>query len=351
VWENAAQFGWVPNNFIQGLTVAPFCWLQSYIIPAATQWKSFNWDFWPMPAFPQGSFAMTNPNFFAISVNTKQPDLAWELVEWLTVQPDWQRILMRAVLLPPGYLPLWDEWTTVVKQVAPTLASKNLDVFAQHVQLGIMYGGTDFAYSDPQAKSLLQGWYTKILNRTVTVQEGLAQCAQQIDTLQVTAAAEAGGRRQAASSSRRRVRPWLRRRRASRNRRWDNVPNRRMDAILQEVRRRLPHVDERGRQEREETVESELIMNQRVSGHGGGGNAGGPRNCSRAADELGVPRPHRRAQVGLGTTPAASTGAPAEPETPCSPGGGNGHARARRAPLTACGSRGAARSRESRGRG
>jgi ABC-type glycerol-3-phosphate transport system substrate-binding protein len=189
VWDGVADFGWVPSDFVRGGTVAPFCWLQSYILPAATQWTGFKWDFWPMPTWPKGPATMTNPNFFAISVAARDPDLAWELVHWLTVEPDWQRTLMRTVLLPPGYLPLWEEWLTVVRQVAPTLAHKDLEVFAAHIRDGIMYGGTHFAYQDPQAKRILGQWYAQIAGRTVSVREGLGQAARQINALQASARA------------------------------------------------------------------------------------------------------------------------------------------------------------------
>lgn len=194
VYAGVAQFGWVPSNFTQGLTVAPFCWLQSYIIPAATQWHGFKWDFWPQPVWPQGSFTMTNPNFFAISVDTPHPDAAWELLHWLTVEPDWQRTLMRTVLLAPGYLPLWSEWTTVVRQVAPPLASKNLDIFAKYVDSGIMYGGTHFAHEDGQAKHVLEKWYSDIAARKFTVQAGFPQMAKEIDALEQAGAIVDGAR-------------------------------------------------------------------------------------------------------------------------------------------------------------
>lgn len=191
VQNQSAQFGWVPPGFAQGLCAAPFCWLQTYIIPAATQWRSFKWDFWPQPLWPKGAFTMTNPNFYAISSTSQHPDQAWELVQWLTVQPDWQRIMMRAVLLPPGYLPLWEEWTAIVRQVAPPLADKNLDVFAQSVKNGIMTGGTHFAYNDPQAKQIVTKGYAAIAAGRSTVAETFPQIAQQIDALEQAAAAEA----------------------------------------------------------------------------------------------------------------------------------------------------------------
>ncbi len=197
VWGNVAQWGWVPSNFQQGLTVLPFCWLQSYIIPAATQWHGFKWDFWPSPAWPKGSTAMTNPNFFAISSSSKQPDAAWELLYWLTIEPYWQRALMRTALLPPGYLPLWDEWVTTVQQVAPTLRGKNLSVFAQQVHSGIMCGGLHFAYEDTQAHTILQNWFTQIDQRKVSVSDGFRQAAQEVNALEAT-----GAKMQAAQTAR-----------------------------------------------------------------------------------------------------------------------------------------------------
>ncbi len=189
VWNRSAQFGWVPPSFTQGLAVMPFCWLQSSIIPAATQWNGFKWDFWPQPRWPTGAYTMTNPNFFAISAGTKHPDAAWELVRWLTTTPHWQRTLMRSVLLPPGYLPLWPEWLTVVRQVAPSLRNKNLDLFATNVKSGILYGGARFAHQDTQAKAIVQQWYGRILSRTVSVRDGFTQAAAQVDALEAAAQA------------------------------------------------------------------------------------------------------------------------------------------------------------------
>lgn len=181
--EGAAQWGsgMPPTTFIQGLGVAPFCWVQTNIIPAATTWRGFTWDWWPMPLWPHGPAAMTNPNFFAIAASTKHPHAAWDLLHWLTFDPEWQRMLMRTVLLPPGYLPLWGEWIATVRHVAPTLAKKNLETFAQNLSHSWLGGGEHFAFESPQATAILGNWYGQIAARKVSVKDGLTQAAREIN--------------------------------------------------------------------------------------------------------------------------------------------------------------------------
>ncbi len=190
VEHGAAQWGpgLVPVSFVQGLTVAPFCWVQTNIIPAATSWTGFKWDFWPMPLWPAGPAAMTNPNFFAVAASTKYPELAWELLRWLTIEPEWQRVLMRTVLLPPGFLPLWGEWIATVRQFAPTLAKKNLEAFAQNLSHSWLFGGEHFAFESPQATAILGNWYGQIATGKVSVKEGLTQAAGQITRFEAVAA-------------------------------------------------------------------------------------------------------------------------------------------------------------------
>lgn len=195
VQQGVAQWspGLVPGSFVQGLTVAPFCWVQTNIIPAATSWTSFKWDFWPMPLWPGGPASMTNPNFFAIAAATEHPEPAWELLRWLTIEPDWQRTLMRTVLLPPGYLPLWGEWISTVRQYAPTLAKKNLEAFAQNLSHSWLSGGEHFAFQSPQATAILGNWYGQIASRKVSVSGGLRQAAQEINRFEAVAAAHRPG--------------------------------------------------------------------------------------------------------------------------------------------------------------
>jgi ABC-type glycerol-3-phosphate transport system substrate-binding protein len=202
-FDNVLAWEWVPSNFVQGLTVIPFCWQQTYMIPAATSWRGFRWDFWPQPAWPKRRATFTNYNYFGIAANTKYPEAAWELVYWLTVQPDWQRLLMRTVLLSPGYLPLWPEYVEVVRSVAPSLRDKNLEVFAQQVPDAIIHGGRHFANSEVQVQQLIGNWYTQISNRQVSVRDGLVQLSRQINALEKAGNREVASQEAAVAAERR----------------------------------------------------------------------------------------------------------------------------------------------------
>lgn len=194
IWAKTAQPGRVDTNgFAQGREVAPFAWVQQ-MLQWVTAWKAFKWDFYPMPTWPKGVYSMTNPNYFAINSETKAPDAAWELLQWLCAGPDWQRAMMKLVLLPPGYLPVWDEWLATVRAVAPTLADKDLEVFSNIVHKGntIQVDGARFAYADGQAKQLLQPWTTQLQQQKISVQQAFTQAAQQINAFEAAAAHEAG---------------------------------------------------------------------------------------------------------------------------------------------------------------
>ena len=195
IWDKSARTGRVDaTRFLRGEEVAPMAWVQQ-MLQWVTVWKGFKWDFYPMPTWPKGDYSMTNPNYFAINAATKEPDAAWELLQWLCAGPDWQRAMMKIVLLPPGYLPIWPEWLTIVRQVAPPLAHKNLEVFSAMVEKGhpIQVDGAHFKYADAQAKQLLQPWTDRLTARKLTVEAAFPQAANQITAFEAAAAREVAG--------------------------------------------------------------------------------------------------------------------------------------------------------------
>ncbi len=195
LWKKTAKTGRVDTgSFAAGTEVAPFAWVQQ-MLQWVSAWRSVKWDFWPMPTWPSGAYTMTNPNYFAITAGTAHPAAAWELVQWLCAGPVWQEAMIKLVLLPPGYLPVWDTWLSTVKQVAPPLAGKTLSVFSAEVHTGhaIQVEGAHFAYQDAQAKQILGTWAAQLLAQKVSVADAYAQAAAQVNLLQAAGKTEASG--------------------------------------------------------------------------------------------------------------------------------------------------------------
>ena len=136
---------------------------------------------------------MTNPNYFAITAGAAHPAAAWELVQWLCAGPVWQEAMIKLVLLPPGYLPVWDTWLTTVQQVAPPLRDKTLSVFSAEVHTGhaIQVEGAHFAYQDAQAKQILGKWAAQLMAQKITVTDAYGQAAAEVNALQAAAKTEA----------------------------------------------------------------------------------------------------------------------------------------------------------------
>ena len=105
---------------------------------------------------------------------------ARELLRWLIRGPDSQRMLMRMVLPPPGYLPLYGEWIATVRRFVPTQANKNLEVFVQHLSHSRLGDGEHFACKSPQAPAVPGNWCGQIAARKVSIRDGLMQAAREI---------------------------------------------------------------------------------------------------------------------------------------------------------------------------
>lgn len=186
---NAKAIGSTGNfqNGTLGMTWAP-----SFFLPqAATTWKGFKWSYYPMPAFPVGGVVSGGTeDFYAANPNTKYPDLAWDMMSFLCIEPDWQRAMMSIFLLSPALTTLWDEWIARVPQYAPPLGDKNLKFFADLAKGNKAYPQQFARYQATQADSIFSTWGTKIQSGLVSVQEGLRQCAALVNALEVAAAAE-----------------------------------------------------------------------------------------------------------------------------------------------------------------
>ncbi len=168
-------------------------WAPSFFLPqAATNWNSLKWHYYDMPSFPQtGPVTGATSDLYAMNPASKNPDLAWSLLEWLSFEPEWQRKMIRIFLLSPALVSLWEEWVTLVPQYAPPLANKNLKAFATLAQNNHAYPQQFMRWQADQAYTLMNTWGQKMWSRQIGVTGGLSSMVKQIDALELSGASAA----------------------------------------------------------------------------------------------------------------------------------------------------------------
>ncbi len=149
---------------------------------AAVAYQGLVWDYYPVPRGPAGSFSFTNRDFLGIWTGTKQPQLAWDLLFWMSVQPDFQR----RMLLYTGYLPplvsLQHQWIAKVRTVAPPLQDKNLEVYLE--TLPTAHPNRQFSVKNVNAEGLMGQWAQSILEQSTSPTGGMISLTRQIDALE-----------------------------------------------------------------------------------------------------------------------------------------------------------------------
>lgn len=154
-----------------------------------TRSSGLRWDFLPMPHFPNGRATNAPAQYYMINAESKSPDLAWDLVKWITYETSWQQMMMRLALIPPALIALAPEWETVVRATAPPLKDKALNWFGDAVTSNYAYPYRYYTYEDDQAKQLLAGYLTQLFARKIDVPLAFQQAAQQVNALEKTGAA------------------------------------------------------------------------------------------------------------------------------------------------------------------
>ena len=116
--------------------------------------NAYDWTFFPPPAFPAGRFTFMADDFWAINIETKYPDLAFELLMYLTSNTTYLRQLMRIELLPPSLMALWPEYVSTIEAAAPVARSRGLEWFVQGVENWGTFG-RPFKYMNSMAVPVL----------------------------------------------------------------------------------------------------------------------------------------------------------------------------------------------------
>ena len=156
----------------------------------------FKWDYVPVPKFPKGRATFANNDFWGMNAASKHLDGAWEVLKWLTYEDDWQRFCMKATLLAPCKVSLWQEFETQLIASAPLLENKGLKWFRDAAEGGYGYPEEFFKYQSPQADSILGQTLGKVFDQKLSVEEGFRQAPQQVDALEVAGAAESAAQQQ-----------------------------------------------------------------------------------------------------------------------------------------------------------
>jgi ABC-type glycerol-3-phosphate transport system substrate-binding protein len=147
--------------------------------------KMPKWNFYPMPVMPQGSFAHTQYDYRAVNAATKYPEPAWELLEWLSFEPAFQRTLMQYGLEPPALKSLQEEYTATLAAVIPPFAHKNLSVITQYILQNGAIMEPIFPADEAQVQALIGTGEQAIIDGKYSVTEGLTRLAAQVTAIEV----------------------------------------------------------------------------------------------------------------------------------------------------------------------
>ena len=151
------------------------------------------WDFLPWPRFPAKSVGKLHDNFYGMVATAPNQEIAWNLLKFIAIDPDWQRFYMQLALAPPGLASLLEEWYTVMRTIAPILKGKSLEYWGDATLAGNgVYDYEFFAYAPSQANNLVTNWFNEAWNGTVTVTDAWNQMATQVNSLEAQAKAAQG---------------------------------------------------------------------------------------------------------------------------------------------------------------
>ena len=150
---------------------------------------NIKWDFIPWPRFPVRPVGKLHDNFYALVASFPRQDIAWELLKFVAIEPEWSRYYMRLALAPPMLAGMMDEWYTILRATAPILQGKHLEYWGQPTLAGQgIYDNEYFKYAPVQAQNLLLGDWAELWNHKLGVTSGFRQIAQQINALEVASA-------------------------------------------------------------------------------------------------------------------------------------------------------------------
>ena len=146
--------------------------------------EGLNWDFLPMPAWPQGPTCFATSDLWGVSSNTKYPRAAFELVRYVATEPYFPRMFTQGWLLTPALKTIWPDWIEQVKAVVPFARDKNWAAFSDLPLTNRAFTHAPFAYNSVEAYNLLQPYATGITTRKMSVVGASTQAAKQVNAFE-----------------------------------------------------------------------------------------------------------------------------------------------------------------------
>jgi hypothetical protein len=156
---------------------------------AAAAWQSLRWNLYPMPVWPRGRLTFASSDFYAIWAGTAHPDLAWDFVHFLCVEPTWQRWMMKLALVGPNQPAMFPEWARIVREVAPPLRRKRLEVITEAMQDGTAYVGASFRYEEVASAGVISRYSSLAQSGHLSVATAARQATREVNALQAGGAA------------------------------------------------------------------------------------------------------------------------------------------------------------------
>lgn len=170
-----------------------------HLIGAATQLGTkYKWDILPMPQWPVAKATFNTIDMYGLNNATKHPKEAWELLKWIQLGApqgssydySWPKFQIQTNLITPSILSLWTYWETEVKQVAPPLANKAINWYADAAINNYAYPGYYFQNNPVGAANIMQNWFNQIWAGQISVTQGLQQMENQINAAEAAASTE-----------------------------------------------------------------------------------------------------------------------------------------------------------------
>lgn len=146
----------------------------------------FKWDYLPVPRYPHGRATFANNDFWGMNAYGRHKDAAWEVLKWLTAEDYWQEFVMKATLLEPCKLSLWDKWEYYWTQAAPVFRTKQIRWYKDAALGGYAYPEEFFRYEAAEADNVLSTMMQGLNARKTSVAAGFTRAAKQVDALEAS---------------------------------------------------------------------------------------------------------------------------------------------------------------------
>ena len=180
-----------PLDFVTGQQAITWMNTAGGLIPIAQNGGALKWQLYDEMVFPRGRVAFAASDFYAVSAATKNPDIAWSFMKYLTVESDWQKWMVHLALNGPNQKQLYPFWEETVKQVATRLADIDLNVFTRQMVENQPYFGLLYKYQDQASGQTIKADLAPVWNNPQGVAAACRQAAAQVDALQAQGAQEA----------------------------------------------------------------------------------------------------------------------------------------------------------------